>query len=693
MPARPVRRGIGLGTKFFVAAGLLLAAALGAAIAFATWRANQVAEKSIRDALGKVPRMVASSEMELADQVGRTVHSLAEEPRTKAILGAESNAETYWEWTRDQKKVLGEGARTVFLFDPQGALLARSDKAAGEGAGQSYRNVRWVAEAIAPEQPKDSSGAIREQTALALVAASPVVQGDRKLHEERLNGVVAVAFDYDLPRAEAIRAITGGQVAFLADTSRRGEKPQPALSVNTPGFPGEAVIAKLRAGGPDLDTLCRKGQEIGPLDIPVPGDVRVIKAVPIKSASGETIGAVVVARSRAEETAAFREIRRALLLIGLVALVFSLPVSLVMGRGIARPLQQLARGAEAIREGQLDVALPEAGRDEVGALARAFRGMVVELKEKAALEEMVAAMGRPEAAPAKDPGATVSGVVPSPGATGPVIGRVFSGRYEVLATLGRGGMGTVYRAMDRELDDEVALKVLTPVSLEDGTLAVQTLKSEIRLARKITHPNVVRTHDLGEFEGVRFLTMEYVPGTTLREVVDRKGPIALGPGLQISKQLCRGLSAVHEAGIIHRDIKPQNVMVLPNGVVKLMDFGIARTADSGEGAVAREQQTVGTPYYMSPEQAQGLALDPRSDIYSVGVVLYELFAGTRPITGKTMVDVMKAHVGTPPRPIAELRPDLPSSLARILMACLAKSPDRRPPSANDLYGALMRVEV
>ena len=251
-------------------------------------------------------------------------------------------------------------------------------------------------------------------------------------------------------------------------------------------------------------------------------------------------------------------------------------------------------------------------------------------------------------------------------------------------------MGTVYRALDRELDDEVAVKVLLPEAFDEGTTIGVTLKQEIRLARKITHRNVVRTHDLGEADGLRFLTMEYVPGTTLRDILDRKGALALSPGLQIAKQLCRGLAAVHEAGIIHRDIKPPNIMVLPNGLVKLMDFGIARTAE-GTDPASQDDRTVGTPYYMSPEQAVGRELDARSDIYSVGVVLYELFSGRRPIEGCDPGELMRRHVSFEPKPVTMLRPDLPDLLARVLMACLAKNPAQRPPTANDLYGALQRV--
>jgi eukaryotic-like serine/threonine-protein kinase len=399
------------------------------------------------------------------------------------------------------------------------------------------------------------------------------------------------------------------------------------------------LVPALRMDPGALATLFGERKDVGPLDLVVSGERRVVKAIPLLSASGEALGAVVVSRSREEETAAFRKIRETLLLVGLGVLLLSIPVSFVLGGRIAGPLQQLAAGAIAVRDGNLDVKLPSGGSGEVGLLARSFEALVGELREKRQLEELLAEIRRKPAdatraiAPTSvTSAATVTADAVRAVAHGPKVGASFAGRYDVLAVLGRGGMGSVYQVLDRELDEEVALKVLTPESFAEGTQAVQTLRQEIRLARKITHPNVVRTHDLGEAQGIRFLTMEYVPGTTLREVLDRGGVLALAPGLQIAKQLCRGLGAVHDAGIIHRDIKPQNVMVLPNGVVKLMDFGIARTAGGGE-PTALDGQTVGTPYYMSPEQAMGLALDARSDLYTVGVVLFELFTGQRPFPG------------------------------------------------------------
>ena len=684
----PKPGGLRLRTQFFLAAALLVVVTLGAAVALSTWRANRIAEESIREALRTIPGDVAVYRAGLESQLKATLRSVAEEPGIKAIF--DSPAATVWDTAKDKAAILH--ARTFFFFDRAGVLIARSDRPPSEEERRSFREVAWVSSPL--EDWTESSATIREGAALAVVAAAPVVAGDPEKGEARLVGVVAASVPLDATRARELRDLTGGQVAFVAETGKKGEPAKLEVAAATEGFGAASLLPALARDPSALARLLEGDADSAPLDLLVGGDRRVVKAVPLRAAGGETLGAVVVSRSREEETAAFRKIRETLLLVGLGVLLVSVPVSFLLGGRIARPLQQLASGAIAVRDGNLDVKLPSGGSGEVGLLARAFEALVGELREKRQLEELLAEMRRRPADATRGPAPTsATGTLPADAALaaarGPRVGALFAGRYDVVSVLGRGGMGSVYQVLDRELDEEVALKVLTPEAFSEGTHATQTLKQEIRLARKITHPNVVRTHDLGEADGVRFLTMEYVPGTTLREVLDRRGAVALAPGLQIAKQLCRGLSAVHEAGIIHRDVKPQNIMVLPNGVVKLMDFGIARTDEGGDGAL--DGHTVGTPYYMSPEQALGQRLDARSDLYTVGVVLFELFTGERPFPGTDAATVMQRHVAAqPPRP-SSLRPDLPEYLDRIVLACLAKRPERRPASAADLYAALTRV--
>jgi HAMP domain-containing protein len=684
-PDRAPRRGLKLGTRIFAVTALLVVGSLGLAIALASWRANAAAEASIRQGLKAIPGIFKSYQGGLAESLHGALASVADDSGTRRLFALPETPEaarTILDWADDKATTLGAG--TVFLFDASGVLIGRSGSLVTEENRRSFGGVTWVAEAL---RRSASSGIIREGKTLSLVAAVPVIVGDVSLGEGRLLGIVAATAPFDEARAEALEEITNGQVAFVVDTARRGEPPELELSAATKRVDAGALLSAL--GG---DALRADARGAGPLEVDAGGERRIAAAVPIRSASGETLGILVVSRSRDEEMAAFRRIRTTLLLIGVGAVLITLPASYLVARRIARPIAQLAHGADAIREGNLDVRLPEGGSDEVGALARAFSAMVGELKEKAALEAMIAGLPGRLTEERAASGETPGGSPPEPArpGAGPRVGQLFANRYVVRSVLGKGGMGRVYRALDRELDDEIALKVLAPETFDDEAFAIPALRQEIRLARKITHPNVVRTHDLGEFGGLRFLTMEYVPGTTLREVIDRRGAVSLAPGLQIAKQLCRGLAAVHEAGILHRDVKPPNIMVLPNGIVKLMDFGIARLSE-GIDPASEAGQTVGTPYYMSPEQARGLALDERSDVYAVGVVLYELFTGKRPIEGRDPAEVMRAHGTAAPVPPASLRPELPELLDRIVMSCLAKSPAQRPASANDLHGALMRV--
>jgi serine/threonine-protein kinase len=270
--------------------------------------------------------------------------------------------------------------------------------------------------------------------------------------------------------------------------------------------------------------------------------------------------------------------------------------------------------------------------------------------------------------------ATLTGISP---------GALLGQRFEILSVLGAGGMGIVYKARDRELDDLVALKMLKRDLWGDRT-QLDRLKSELKLARKITHPNVLRTFDFGDIDGVPYISMEYVRGVTLRYMLDQTRRLPYSAGLRLAKQLCAGLAAAHAVGVLHRDIKPENLILEPTGNAKLMDFGIARPIDRMAPGQTQAGFIVGTPQYLSPEILQGKEADPRADIYASGIVLYEIFAGGLPFEGPTAMDIMVKHLREDPAPPSSRWREIPPALETAILKCLKKDPDQRYRSIAEL---------
>jgi O-6-methylguanine DNA methyltransferase len=276
---------------------------------------------------------------------------------------------------------------------------------------------------------------------------------------------------------------------------------------------------------------------------------------------------------------------------------------------------------------------------------------------------------------------------PSPSAPAPIFrpGELVAGRYQIQGPLGSGGMGVVYRARDRELDEVVALKALRPDRTTADPHAVERFRRELRLARRVSHPNVVRTYDIGDARGCRFITMEHVDGLSLAELLARAGRLPVAATVALGKQLCRALASVHALGIIHRDLKPQNVLVTPEGDVKLTDFGVADLAGPTSASSA---PAVGTPPYMAPEQLLGESLDRRVDIYALGVVLYESLTGRLPFDAPTPGALVARALGGPPSAPREIAPDIPQRLSRLVLSALAARREGRPADAAALHDQL-----
>ena len=267
-------------------------------------------------------------------------------------------------------------------------------------------------------------------------------------------------------------------------------------------------------------------------------------------------------------------------------------------------------------------------------------------------------------------------------------GSIVGGRYEILSPLGRGGMGAVYRAHDRVLDETVALNVLRG-DVASAPEMPKRFRSEIKLARRVAHPNVCRIYEYGEDGPRQYISMELVEGTNLKEVLNERGALPPEEACGLAAQVADGLDAIHRVGIVHRDLKTLNVMIDAHGAAKVMDFGIAKKVAGAEGTPAPSgSYVVGSPEYMSPEQARGQPVDFRSDIYALGIIVFELFTGRVPFRGDTPVATLLMHLETPPPLEGPAASAIPLSARPVLRKALAKDPADRYGSAREMADAL-----
>ena len=269
------------------------------------------------------------------------------------------------------------------------------------------------------------------------------------------------------------------------------------------------------------------------------------------------------------------------------------------------------------------------------------------------------------------------------------MGSLFAGRYQIIEKLGHGGMGRVYRALDKKLNEEVALKLVRPEIAADRS-TLERFHNELKLARKISHPHVGRMYELMEEAGAHFITMEYVPGQDLRGLIRQTGQLTVAKAIATAKEICEGLAEAHKQGIVHRDLKPSNIIIDRAGSARIMDFGIARSlatkSRTGAGVM------IGTPEYMSPEQVEGKEVDQRSDIYSLGIILYEMLTGQVPFEGDTPFTVgVKQKSETPKNPKV-LNPNIPDDLSGVILKCLEKDKAKRFQSTTDVRAELERID-
>jgi beta-lactam-binding protein with PASTA domain/predicted Ser/Thr protein kinase len=268
-----------------------------------------------------------------------------------------------------------------------------------------------------------------------------------------------------------------------------------------------------------------------------------------------------------------------------------------------------------------------------------------------------------------------------------LINTLFDGRYRIMRKLGSGGMADVYLAEDEELGRRVAIKILNDRHANDDSF-VERFRREAKNAAGLSHPNIVSIYDRGEAEGTYYIAMEYLDGRSLKELVVARGPLPIPDAIEATRQVLGALRFAHRKGVVHRDIKPHNVMADADGRLKVTDFGIAR---AGVSQMTEAGSIIGTAQYLSPEQARGAAVDQRSDLYSIGIVLYEMLTGQVPFTGESPVEIAMKHLSDTPRPPSMLRPEIPPDLDMVVLRSLAKRPEDRFQTAEEMDEELQRV--
>ena len=645
---------MGLTQKILLFTSALVVALVATSLAFTTVQANQLAHSTINQGLKETREVWETFQADRYNQLKLGIRVLGNDPAFKAAVANREDQAVRQATVLDMLRERGQDLKADFFIatDPDGVVIARSDRSGGAGEDLSQQPI--VMKALEGEE---SSTIWRQGSKLSNAVSVLMQTGATKV------GVLVAGYAINETLAGQIRKLTHSEIAYLVQDP--GKPPQ--LSVSSLGPKEPALTAALAR--PDFPA--GKG-EMEPFELDLAGERYIGVRIPLRAASGEAVGSALALRSLAEETASFRQFRNSLILVSLVVMVLGLGAAYVAARRITGPVRTLVDLVERARDGSFTGAVAVNTGDEIGALARTFNSLMADLRQKEQMIEFLRE-GMTILKKGADAGATLSGSATTVGATTalPAVsggragkiepGQLFAGRYEIVDIVGKGGMGVVYRARDRQLDEDVALKVLRSEALKDDPTLLDRFKQEIKLARRITHRNVLRTHDFGEADGA-LLHLDGVPRGRDPEgphqEQGRAAPRGGPPHREADVPRARGRAPAGRRAPRHqaaehadhaRDGRPEDHGLRHRPRVSEMKGGEA-------SGLTTAGTVMGTPDYMPPEQAQGQPADFRSDIYSLGVVLFEIFTGKLPFTGDTIMAIVMGHIQKPVPEAAQREP-------------------------------------
>lgn len=638
---------VSLTIRIFLSAAFVVAAALGATLAAAGRSADMTAEatvtKALTDALDQVDTQLEERRSALTGQA----EVFAKDPDFRAIVEQKKPVDLRSE---AQDAATQVGANWVQITTAAGIRIAKSNDPRADTIDIS--GSPFVAGALAGASKR---GYAVDRGTLIQVAAVPIFA----TAQNQVTGVLMAARSLDSAFAASLKMAGGPGVnvaLFAFDTLDHADVV--ASTIGSSADLARRIGSLTKSPAPDParpDSLRR--ETATNLDIAVGGTNFAALAGPLRSASGEQVGGFIVLRDKDVELAAFNQLKVVILGIGALSLFMAALLSFAIARGVTRPVAQLVDAANRAADGDYSGDIDHKSRGKMRALSSAFRSVLADLRGRQELTELIAV----------DAG-TARGVVPPRGVAdagthgGVAPGQRFAQRYDILEVRGAGGSGTVLKALDGQLGAVVAIKTLTRDVLGNDAGALERFKSEIRLARRISHRNVVRTHDLGEFSGAYFVTMEYVEGTTLEELLRRRGRLPIAAAITVGRQLCRALEAAHTEGVVHGAIKARNIVVAPGGVLKVMDFGIAPHASDEPG-----------------------------DVRAAASVIYECLTGSAALTGEGgPAPAVTGTDATPETPVSR-NPEVPRALSELVMRTLFAKPAKRPQTARELHDLLAAI--
>ena len=597
----------------------------------------------------------------------------------------------------------------LFFMNAQGDILARADQEDAIGINLAGRSSLFD-NALNGQL---STGFIASQGKLMQTVAAPVFDNTAK---DLVKGVVVIAYELSRDTAKEIVALTQSQIGFFTFTRNS----QGIIDGIEPSYMSDDALSQTKMG-----YFAQRPQAYKAILESASDDLRLSFLLEdslqhsvfrrINSKDGNPLGFVVAMRSADELQRPFKEIQQELLTIGAIGIVLASLLALLMAIGISRPIIRLVELTQQIQNGFYpddphdelgNKSGKKSGKDEIALLNNALLTMSKSLKEKAQYEAYLAELADEIQSDSthtlkdvKDFDRTIVQAKDSKdGQTIEQADRTIAQRYRLVSELGTGTMGVVYLAQDIDLDEKVALKVMQKEFFED--IEGLNVKEEIKLARKITHRNIVRTFDFGSSEKEIYITMEYVQGYDLVSLIKKKGALDINIGVAIMKQICSAMIAAHQMGIIHRDLKPGNMIINRQGILKIMDFGLAMQVkapvldDDPDGTAAIDQTQkntpiMGTPRYMAPEQFQvGAVLDERTDIYAMGVIMFTIFNGKPPFSAANFHQLAYKHSHEAVPELTDRLGELPQELRAIIHKAMEKEPVERFQTVREMLGSL-----